>query len=94
MDAVHIPPWDSDSGFYEEYPTTALSKPSKADKGAAKCEKAQRKEQQRLQAMINGIVRLSPLPAARAAGALCRDCRWTLPRHSWVTSLRSRPAEK
>ena len=70
MNAVHIPPWDSDSGSYEEYPTIASSKPSKADKGAAKGEKAHRKEQQRLQAMISGIVRLSPSPAARVAGAL------------------------
>lgn len=94
MDAVHIPPWDSNSGAYEEYPTIASSRPSKADKGAGKGEKTQRKEQQRLQAMINGVVRLSPLPAARAAGGLTSDCRSTLPRHSWITSLRSRPAGK
>ena len=69
MNAVHIPPWDSDSGSYEEYPTIASLKPSKADKGAAKGDKAQRREQQQLQAMMNGMVRLSQSPAARMKGA-------------------------
>ena len=71
MNAVHMPPWDSDSGSHEEYPTIASSKPSKADKSTAKGEKAQRREQHRLQAMINGIVRQSPSAAAGAAGVQC-----------------------
>lgn len=67
MDALHIPPWDSGSGPFEEYPAAASTEATNGAKKAAKSDKTLQKEQERLHAMINSVVRLSS-PAEDPAG--------------------------
>ena len=59
MDGLHIPAWDGTSGSFEEYPSAAAFPAANAVKGAGKSEKVLRREQERLQTMINGVVILS-----------------------------------
>lgn len=67
MDGLHIPAWDGTSGLFEEYPSAAAFPAAKAAKGAGKSEKILRREQERLQTMINGVVILSA-PTGDTAG--------------------------
>ena len=67
MDGLYIPAWDGPSGLFEEYPSAAAFPAAKAAKGAGKSEKVLRREQERLQTMINGVVILSS-PTGDTAG--------------------------
>lgn len=67
MDPLHIPPWDSSSGSFEEYPNASIFKAAASSKRVAKSEKSQRCEQGRLQKLINRVVRLSG-PSPDTAG--------------------------
>lgn len=67
MDGLHIPPWDSTGSSFQEYPSAAAITAAQSLKRPSKSEKALRLEHEKLQTMVNSIVRLS-VPSNIAAG--------------------------
>ena len=73
MEGLHIPPWDIAGSSFQEYPKALPYTPAQRATDAAKSEKALRREQEKLNSMINGVVRLSAT-SSTAAGMCFTTC--------------------